>query len=66
MPSDAQRAGPDGYADGRPGQHPGLLADPPRPRRARTPHHAHRLLPALATRRHIDLVRTSSAICQPA
>ncbi|WP_443066003.1 putative leader peptide [Streptomyces sp. NBC_00503] len=32
----------------------------------RTPHRGRRLLPALTTRRHIDLVRTSSAICQPA
>ncbi|WP_371619888.1 putative leader peptide [Streptomyces sp. NBC_00454] len=32
----------------------------------RTPHHPRRLLPPLTTRRHIDLVRTSSAICQPA
>ncbi|MFE7187621.1 putative leader peptide [Streptomyces erythrochromogenes] len=31
----------------------------------RTPHHAGLLLPRLTTRRHIDLVRTSSAICQP-
>ncbi|WP_405982480.1 putative leader peptide [Streptomyces sp. NBC_00158] len=28
-------------------------------------HHAHRT-PSLISRRHIDLVRTSSAICQPA
>ncbi|MGW7441387.1 putative leader peptide [Streptomyces sp. NPDC054849] len=32
----------------------------------RTVHCAGRLLPLLTTRRHIDLVRTSSAICQPA
>ncbi|WP_374778528.1 putative leader peptide [Streptomyces sp. NBC_01310] len=32
----------------------------------RTQHSAGRLLPLLTTRRHIDLVRTSSAICQPA
>ncbi|MEU3063971.1 putative leader peptide [Streptomyces subrutilus] len=31
----------------------------------RTPHHAGRTLP-LTSRRHIDLVRTSSAICQSA
>ncbi|MER6522411.1 putative leader peptide [Streptomyces sp. NPDC060334] len=31
----------------------------------RTPHHARRGSP-LTSRRHIDLVRTSSAICQPA
>ncbi|MFJ9077232.1 putative leader peptide [Streptomyces sp. NPDC102278] len=31
----------------------------------RTPHHARRM-PPLTSRRHIDLVRTSSAICQPA
>ncbi|WP_443059197.1 putative leader peptide [Streptomyces sp. NBC_00435] len=31
----------------------------------RTPQHAGRTLP-LTSRRHIDLVRTSSAICQPA
>ncbi|WP_405443773.1 putative leader peptide [Streptomyces avidinii] len=30
----------------------------------RTPHHAGRI-PPLTSRRHIDLVRTSSAICQP-
>ncbi|WP_420715137.1 putative leader peptide [Streptomyces sp. XY332] len=30
----------------------------------RTEHHAGRTLP-LTSRRHIDLVRTSSAICQP-
>ncbi|MFD9360105.1 putative leader peptide [Streptomyces sp. NPDC060031] len=30
----------------------------------RTLHHAGRMLP-LTSRRHIDLVRTSSAICQP-
>ncbi|MEU5152002.1 putative leader peptide [Streptomyces yangpuensis] len=32
----------------------------------RMPHHAGLLLPRLTTRRHIDLARTSSAICQPA
>ncbi|WP_443334553.1 putative leader peptide [Streptomyces sp. ZAF1911] len=35
----------------------------------RAPHHARPLLPpltALTARRYIDLVRTSSAICQPA
>ncbi|MFF1414973.1 putative leader peptide [Streptomyces sp. NPDC058289] len=32
----------------------------------RTPHHARPLLPSLTARRYIDLVRTSSAICQPA
>ncbi|MFD6890711.1 putative leader peptide [Streptomyces sp. NPDC059957] len=32
----------------------------------RTPHQARPLLPALTARRYIDLVRTSSAICQPA
>ncbi|MFZ3551336.1 putative leader peptide [Streptomyces sp. 4.24] len=31
----------------------------------RTPHRAG-LMPPLTSRRHIDLVRTSSAICQPA
>ncbi|MER5779045.1 putative leader peptide [Streptomyces sp. NPDC002039] len=31
----------------------------------RTPHHA-RHVPPLTSRRHIDLVRTSSAICQRA
>ncbi|WP_442813514.1 putative leader peptide [Streptomyces sp. NBC_01244] len=31
-----------------------------------TPHHARPLLPSLTARRYIDLVRTSSAICQPA
>ncbi|MFE7776425.1 putative leader peptide [Streptomyces sp. NPDC057445] len=30
----------------------------------RTLNHAGRLLPLLTTRRHIDLGRTSSAICQ--
>ncbi|MFC9586150.1 putative leader peptide [Streptomyces yangpuensis] len=32
----------------------------------RMPHHAGLLLPRLTSRRHIDLARTSSAICQPA
>ncbi|MER5758734.1 putative leader peptide [Streptomyces sp. NPDC002082] len=32
----------------------------------RTPHPARPLLPRLTARRYIDLVRTSSAICQPA
>ncbi|MFJ1566647.1 putative leader peptide [Streptomyces erythrochromogenes] len=32
----------------------------------RTLHHAGLLLPRLTTRLHIDLARTSSAICQPA
>ncbi|MFE6911526.1 putative leader peptide [Streptomyces erythrochromogenes] len=32
----------------------------------RTLHHSGLLQPRLTTRRHIDLVRTSSAICQPA
>ncbi|MFD8195893.1 putative leader peptide [Streptomyces wuyuanensis] len=31
----------------------------------RTLNHAGRLLPQLTSRRHIDLGRTSSAICQP-
>ncbi|MEU2395481.1 putative leader peptide [Streptomyces sp. NPDC007369] len=32
----------------------------------RTLHHAGRALPRLTTRRHIDLARTSSAICPSA
>ncbi|MFF5447784.1 putative leader peptide [Streptomyces sp. NPDC012888] len=31
----------------------------------RTTHRAGRVLPPLTSRRHIDLLRTSSAICRP-